>query len=125
MSSSGRDPVLVTGASSGAGATSADRLARRGNDRVQVPRNKDRNETNASQLRSKAGVTLEVVRDGLTVTERLARLASRQLQDGSIGLFVNNAGAPVRNGFGDPGKSTLPRVFARERKQPMPWRIQQ
>ena len=104
MSNSARDAVLGTGAASGAGATFADRLARRGYDRVQVPRNKDRLETNAS---------------------RLARLELRQLRDGSIGLFTNNAGALVPGGFAKPGKSTLPPVFARERKQPIPWRIQQ
>ena len=104
MSRSACDAVLATGASPGTGATFADRLARRGHDWVQVPRNKDRLETNAS---------------------RLARLESRQLRDGSIGLFADNAGALVLGGFTEPGKSILPPVFARERKQPMPWRIQQ
>jgi uncharacterized protein len=123
VSSSALSPVLAIGASSGAGATFVDRHARRGYDRVQVPRNKDRIETNASRPHSKAAVALEVVRDGLTVTEGLARLESWQFQDGSIGLFADNAGALVPGGFRDPGKSALPRVFARERKQLMPWRI--
>ena len=104
MSNSAHDAVLATGASPGTGATFADRLARRGHDWVQVPRNKDRLEMNAS---------------------RLARLESRQLRDGSIGLFADNAGAPVPDDFADPGKNTLRPVFARERKQPIPWRLQQ
>jgi hypothetical protein len=40
-------------------------------------------------------------------------------------LFADNAGAPVPDDFADPGKNTLRPVFARERKQPIPWRIQQ
>jgi uncharacterized protein len=104
VSNSARDAVLATGASPGTGATFADRLARRGHDWVQVARNKDRLETNAS---------------------RLARLESRQLQDGSISLFTDNAGALIPGGFAEPGTSTLPPVFARDRKQPIPWRIQQ
>ncbi len=104
MSNSACDAVLGAGASSGAGATFADRLARRGYDRFQAPRNKDRLETNAS---------------------RLVRLESRRLHHGSIGLFVNNVGAPAPGGSADPGKNTLPPVFAHVRKQPMPWRIQQ
>ena len=104
MSGSARDAVLVTGASSSTGATFADRLAPWGCDLVQVPRNKDRLETNASPL---------------------ARLESRQLHDGGIGLFADNVGALVPGGFGEPGKCTLPSVFARELKHPMPWRIEQ
>ena len=125
MSKSARDAVLATGGSSGAGATFANRLAGRRYDLVEVPRHKDRLETNASRLRSKAGVALEVVRDGLTVTEGLAGLQTRQPRDGTIGLFADNAGALVSGGFAEPGRSTPRRVFARERKQPMPWRIQQ
>src|SRR5271170_5711009 len=56
VSNSARGAVLGTGASSGVGATFADRLARRGNDRLQVQRNRDRLEANASRLRRKAGV---------------------------------------------------------------------
>jgi uncharacterized protein len=116
VSNSARDAVLATGRSSGGGTIFADRLARRGCDLVQVPRNKDRLETNASRLRGKAGVALGVVRDGLTVSESLTRLESRQLEDRSIRLFADNAGALVPGGFADPSKRSLPRVFARERK---------
>jgi short-subunit dehydrogenase len=125
VSNSAHDAVLATGASSSTGATFADRLAPCGYDLVQVPRNKDQLETNASRLRSKVGVALEIVRDGLTVAEGPARLESRQLRDGSTGLFVDNAGAPVPGDFVDPGKNTLRPVFARERKQPILWRIRQ
>ena len=104
MSNSARDAVLATGASPGTGSTFADRLARRGHDWVQVPRNKDRLEMNAS---------------------RLARLETRQLRDGSIGLFADNAGAPIPGDFADHGKNTPRPVFALERKQPILWRIRQ
>ena len=123
MSNSAHDAVLAAGASSSTGATFADRLALCGYDLVQVPRYKDQLETNASRLRGKAGVALEIVRDGLTVAEGPARLESRQLRGESTGLFTDSAGAPVPGRFVDLGKNTLRPVFARERKQPILWRI--
>jgi hypothetical protein len=96
VSNSARDAVLATG------ATFADRLAPCGYDFVQVPGNKDQLETNAS---------------------RLVRLESRQLRDGSIDLFADNT-ALIPGGFAEPGKSPAA-YFARERKQPISWRIQQ
>ena len=50
VSNSARDAVLATGRSSGGGTIFADRLASRGCDLVEGPRNKDRLETNASRL---------------------------------------------------------------------------
>ena len=119
MSRFARDAVLATG------ATFANRVAPCGYELVEVPRNKDRIENNASRLRSKAGVPPKVARNGLTVTEVLARLDPREPWDGSIGRFTDNAGALVPGGFAEPGKSNRPPVFARERKKPIPWRIRQ
>src|SRR5271155_5269572 len=123
VSNSARDAVLAIAASSGNGTNYADRLARRGYDLVHAPRNKDRLETNCPQLRSEAGVALEVGRGGLTVTVNPARLETRRRQNGSVSLLVNDAGGPLPRGFAELGKSVLPPVFARERKQPMPRRI--
>jgi uncharacterized protein len=92
-----RDPfietALVTGASSGSGATDADRLAHRGFDLVLVARDNDRLETIAGRLRGETGVTVEVVRGDLTVAKDLGRVEARLRQDARIGLPVNNAGA--------------------------------
>lgn len=95
MSSSALGSALVTDPSSGIGAAYANRPVRRDRDRVQVARNKDRLETNTSQLRSKAGIAVEVVRRDLTVTEDLVRLETRLCQDASDGPSANDAGALV------------------------------
>jgi uncharacterized protein len=101
-----RDPsrgtALVTGASSGIGATYADRLARRGYDLVLVARDKDRLEAIAGHLRGETGVAVEVMRGDLTVTEDLGRVETRLRQDAHIGLLVNNAGAAAPGGFAEP-----------------------
>lgn len=52
--------VLITGASSGIGATYAKRFARRGHDLVLVARDNARLETLAAQLREENGVAVEV-----------------------------------------------------------------
>src|SRR5712671_4341340 len=94
--------ALVTGASSGIGATYADRLARRGHDLVLVARDKDRLEAIAGRLRGETGVAVEAVPGDLTVAEDLGRVEERLRQDARIGLLVNNAGALAPGGFADP-----------------------
>ena len=66
--------VLVTGASSGIGATYADRFARRGHDLVLVARDQPRMEELASRLRAETGVKIDVVSADLTESADLARL---------------------------------------------------
>jgi len=51
--------VLITGASSGIGATYADRFARRGHDLVLVARDKERMEALAARLRDETGVAID------------------------------------------------------------------
>ena len=94
--------ALVTGASSGIGATYADRLARRGHDLVLVARDKDRLEAIAGRLRGETGVAVEVMRGDLTAAEDLGHVEARLREDSSIGLLVNNAGAAAPGGFADP-----------------------
>src|SRR6266404_45822 len=94
--------ALVTGASSGIGATYADRLARRGHDLVLVARDKDRLEAIAGRLRGETGVAVEVMRGDLTAAEDLHHVEARLREDSSIGLLVNNAGAAAPGGFADP-----------------------
>jgi short-subunit dehydrogenase len=101
-----RDPfigtALVTGASSGVGATYADGLAHRGFDLVLVARDKDRLEAIAGRLRGETGVAVEVVRGDLTVAKDLGRVEARLRQDARIDLLINNAGALASGGFADP-----------------------
>ncbi|EWY41458.1 AraC family transcriptional regulator [Skermanella stibiiresistens SB22] len=87
--------ALVTGASSGIGATYADRLARRGHDLILVARDKTRLETLAERLRAEAGVTVEVLDADLTAPADLRRVERRLRDDAAITLLVNNAGMAV------------------------------
>src|SRR5260221_14332528 len=94
--------ALVTGASSGIGATYADRLARRGHDLVLVARDKDRLTALAERLRRETGVAVEVLPADLTVASDLAVVEARLREDARIGLLVNNAGAAAPGGFAEP-----------------------
>jgi uncharacterized protein len=111
MSDSSPGTALVTGASSGIGATYADRLARRGYDLVLAARDKDRLTAIAQRLRSETGVAVEVMPGDLTVTEDLVRVETRLREDGRIGLLVNNAGAAAPGGFADPDLDTQDRLI--------------
>ena len=66
--------VLVTGASSGIGATYAERFAHRGHDLVLVARDDARMKALASDLRQKTGVSIDVLKADLTVPADLARV---------------------------------------------------
>jgi len=98
MSGQNKGVALVTGASSGIGATYADRLAWRGYDLVLVARDEARLKTLATRLRAETGVQVEVLRADLTDRADLARVEQRLRAD-DIGLLVNNAGAAGRGGF--------------------------
>lgn len=86
-----RRPVaLVTGASSGIGASYADRLGRDGYDLVLVARRRDRLEELANRLRSH-GAAAEVLPADLTDPADLAGIETRASQ-GDVEFLVNNAG---------------------------------
>lgn len=84
--------ALVTGASSGIGATYADRLARRGYDLILVARDAARLQALAERLARENGVKTDVLRADLTQRADVLLVEKRLRQDGSITLFVNNAG---------------------------------
>ncbi|HWK97216.1 MAG TPA: SDR family oxidoreductase [Pseudolabrys sp.] len=96
--------VLITGASSGIGATYADRFARRGHDLVLVARDKARMETLAARLRAETGVSVDIVVADLSESADLTRVEQRLRDDAAIGILVNNAGIAAPGGFedGDP-----------------------
>lgn len=91
--------VLITGASSGIGATYAQRFARRGHDLVLVARDKARLDALAAGLRDESGVNVDVVQADLTKAEDLARVEQRLREDSRIGVLVNNAGIGQSGGF--------------------------
>jgi short-subunit dehydrogenase len=103
--------ALITGASSGIGATYADRLARRGHNLVLVARDRDRMEATAKRLRAEAGVAIDVLPADLTDSADLARVEARLRQDDRIGLLINNAGAAAPGGFADPELDVLDRLI--------------
>jgi acetyl-CoA C-acetyltransferase len=77
VSNSALGAALVTGASSGIGATYADCLARRGYDLVEVPRHKDQLETipAVKQALDRAGWSLSAV-ERIEINEAFAAIAT-------------------------------------------------
>ena len=87
--------ALITGASSGIGATYADRLAKRGYDLILVARDQKKLESLAKRLTEEAGVQAEAFQADLTSKADLARVEKRLRNDEQITLLVNNAGMSV------------------------------
>lgn len=104
--------VLITGASSGIGATYADRWAKRGHDLVLVARDDDRMNVLATQLRDETGVAVDVLRADLTDLAQLTQVEARLREDDRIGLLVNNAGAGLGGSFVDQPVDSVDRLIA-------------
>jgi short-subunit dehydrogenase len=94
-----RPSVLITGASTGIGATYAERFARRGHDLVLVARDKTRLDTLAARLRQDHGVAVDVLPADLTQSGDLTTVEARLREDARIGILVNNAGAAQSGSF--------------------------
>lgn len=103
--------ALITGASTGIGATYADRLARRGHDLVLVARDTSRLEALASRLHADHAVAVDILPADLTQPGELGRAEQRLREDSRIGLLVNNAGAAASGGFANPDLDTLERLI--------------
>lgn len=84
--------ALVTGASSGIGATYADRLARKGYDLLLVARDVDRLNALADRLSAQYGIEAEVLVADLGKDADRRAVESRLRSDDAISLLVNNAG---------------------------------
>lgn len=91
--------VLITGASTGIGATYAERFAQRGHSLVLVARDKNRLDALAAQLRETHNVSVDVLQADLTHSGDLAAVEKRLRDDSSIGILVNNAGASQSGNF--------------------------
>src|SRR5258706_384188 len=87
--------ALITGASTGIGATYAKRLAARGHDLLIVARDQARLETVATALRKQYGVAVEVLKADLTSKADLQKVEKRLRSDTNISVLVNNAGIAV------------------------------
>lgn len=102
--------VLVTGASSGIGATYAERFARRGHDLVLVARDKARMDDLADRLRRETGVAIDVVQADLVVPDQVRAVETRLREDERIGILINNAGANVGGGFVEQATDDIERL---------------
>ncbi|MBA3043302.1 MAG: SDR family oxidoreductase [Gammaproteobacteria bacterium] len=96
---SSKSKVLITGASTGIGATYAKRFAERGHDLVLVARSVEKLEANAVELRQKTGVSVDLLPADLTTEAGLLAVEARLRDDASIGILVNNAGSNVGGTF--------------------------
>ena len=90
---------MNTGASSGIGATYAERFARTGHDLVLVARDEAGLAAPAAGLRASHGVAVAVLRADLTHPDDLATIETHWRDDGRIGILVNNAGLAQSGGF--------------------------
>ena len=104
--------VLITGASSGIGATYAERFARRGHDLVLVARDKARLEALAIHLRQQYPVAVDVLQADLTQPGDLEVVESRLRDDSSIGILINNAGIAQSGGFLEQTAQSLTTIIA-------------
>jgi short-subunit dehydrogenase len=93
-----RPLALITGSSSGIGATFATALATRGYDLLLVARRRERLEELAGTLQRSHGSRAEIMAADLTVDEELGAVEQRIAAAGNLELLVNNAG------FGTHGK---------------------
>jgi short-subunit dehydrogenase len=84
--------ALITGASTGIGATYAERLSRRGYDLILVARDGTRLEQLASRLRESSKGKIEVLPTDLINKSDLLKVEQRLRSDQSISLLLNNAG---------------------------------
>ncbi|CAH2396904.1 Short-chain dehydrogenase/reductase SDR [Mesorhizobium escarrei] len=104
--------VLITGASTGIGASYAERFARRGHDLVLVARDTARMEALAARLRQENGVAIDIVQADLTQPAELATVETRLRDDARIGILVNNAGTAIGGSFIEQSTDDVARLVA-------------
>jgi uncharacterized protein len=107
-----RSTVLITGASSGIGATYAERFARRGHDLALVARDKARLETLAARLREENGVAVDILQADLTQSNDLGAVETRLRDDAGIEILINNAGAAQSGGFIEQAPDAIGQLIA-------------
>jgi short-subunit dehydrogenase len=103
--------ALITGASSGIGATYADRLAKRGFDLLLVARDQARLEALAAELRTKTSAKVEVLKADLTDASHVSALEQRLRTDASITLLLNNAGVASNTALAEADMGEVDRLI--------------
>lgn len=103
--------ALITGASSGIGATYAERLARRGYDLLLVARDLPRLEALAGRLAEEYGIKVEALKADLTDKTDLRNVEQRLRSDSAISLLVNNAGMAMNGSLAEADLDTTERLI--------------
>jgi uncharacterized protein len=111
MSASILGTAIITGASTGIGATYADRLARRGYDLVLVARNEERLAALAERLRVESGRKIELLVADLGRSVDVARVEAR-LAESDVTMLVNNAGMSLPNDTLENGPEAIETIIA-------------
>ena len=91
--------ALVTGASSGIGASFARILGSQGFDLVITARRKNRLEALAGELKSKYGINVEIISGDLSKPEFMEEIASYIQTINNLDVLVNNAGFATGDTF--------------------------
>ena len=91
--------ALITGASTGIGATYADRLAHRGYDLILVARNQSELDAVARRLSAETGVRVRVLAADLIAESDLKTVEEALRDESALSLLVNNAGAATLGAF--------------------------
>ena len=91
--------TLITGASSGIGATYADRLSAAGHDLVLVARDLKKLEALADRLSARDGTTVQVFPADLAAPADLHAVERRLHNDHEIDGLINNAGISIGGSF--------------------------
>ena len=107
-----RPTALITGASSGIGATYAERFAQRGHDLVLVARDNSRLEALAARLRGQHNIAVDLLPADLTERADLAAVEARLRDDARIGILINNAGMALSGGFLQQSSESIDRLIA-------------
>ncbi len=108
----GRKTALVTGASSGIGASIARKLAGRKYDCILTARRTDRLEKLAEELQGSSGVEARVIPSDLGAADGAGKLIARVAELGkSVDVLVNNAGFGVYGPFVDQSPERLAQMI--------------
>ncbi|MDH4442338.1 MAG: SDR family oxidoreductase [Rhizobium sp.] len=104
--------ALVTGASSGIGATYARKLAERGHDLLLVARDDKRLAALAAELKDAHGIDTDILKADLTLPGDVKRVEERLRADAAISVLVNNAGIGPNGTLLDDDIDYLDRMIA-------------
>lgn len=103
--------ALITGASSGIGATYAERMARRGYDLLLVARDLPRLQALSARLSEEFGVKAEAMQADLTDKADLQAVTLRLRNDKAISVLINNAGMAMNGQLAETDLDTVDRMI--------------